>query len=715
VAKTLFSSSWYRVADLKPRLRDQAEIHRQRFRKQTWYILQDHQSGRFHRVSPAAHLLICLMNGRRTMREIWELAGERLGEDQPTQDETIKLLSQLHSSDLVHGDIPPDMGELEHRSARQQRQNIMQRVKNPMSLRFPLLDPDGFLDATLGLVRPIFTPLGFLVWVALTITAIVLAVVHWAELTENLGDRVLVAQNIALMAVVYPVVKAIHELGHAYAVKIWGGEVHEIGLMILVFMPVPYVDASASSAFRDKWRRAVVGGAGIMVEMLLASLALILWLNVEPGLVRALAFNVMLIAGVSTVLFNGNPLLRFDGYYVLSDIVEIPNLGTRANRYLFYLIQRYLFGIEDLDCPATARGERAWFVCYGIAAFFYRITIFVGISLFVGTKLLGVGVLLAIFAAINTFIMPLVKGVKFVASDSRLKDRRRRAVGVCAAVSAVILIAVLVVPVPYATIAQGVVWAPERAALRASAEGLVTEVLSLPNSRVTAGKALIRAEDPELGGRIAVLEAQLRELRLRLDSIKLVDLIQAEMLRDQIVNAEAARDLLRERHKGLTLRANWDGRFIVPRAADLPGRYVNQGELLGYLVEDGDTVVRVVVPQADIDMVRHRTRKVEVRLSWSLKEILPATVKREVPSAVDDLPSMALSTQGGGDVAVDSSNPEAPRALERIFQFDLGLKHKIPENFIGGRVYVRFDHGNEAVASRMFRSLRRLFLSHFRV
>lgn len=715
MAKTLFSSSWYRVADLKPRLRDHAEIHRQRFRKQTWYILQDHQSGRFHRVSPAAHMLICLMNGRRTMREIWELAGERLGDDQPTQDETVRLLSQLHSSDLLHGDMPPDMAELAYRSARQERQNIMQRVKNPLSLRFPLLDPDRFLDATLDLVRPIFSPLGFLAWLALALTAIVLAVVHWGELTEDIGDRVLVAQNFAIMVLVYPLVKAIHELGHAYATKVWGGEVHEIGLMILVFMPVPYVDASASSAFRDKWRRAVVGGAGIMVEGALASLALILWLNVEPGLVRAVAFNVMLIAGVSTVLFNGNPLLRFDGYYVLCDIVEIPNLGTRANRYIFYLIQRYVFGIEDLDCPATARGERAWFVCYGIAAFFYRITIFVAISLFVGTKLFGAGVILAILAAVNMFISPMIKGVKFVASDGRLKDRRRRAVGICAAVIVVILVSVLVLPLPHATIAQGVIWMPERAALRAQAEGVVMELLSSPNTRIEAGKPLIQLEDTELGGRIAVLEPQLRELGLRLDAIKHVDRVQADMLREQIVNARASRDLYRERQQDLTVRAGWNGRFIVPQAADLPGRYVNQGDLLGYLVEDGDTVVRVVVGQADIDIVRQHTRKVEVRFAWRMGEVFPAAVKREVPSAVDDLPSMALSTQGGGEVAVDSSNPEAPRALEKLFQFDLGLKRTIPANLIGGRVYVRFDHGNEAVAWRMARALRRLFLSHFRV
>jgi len=129
-------------------------------------------------------------------------------------------------------------------------------------------------------------------------------------------------------------VKALHELGHAYALKHWGGEVHELGLMFLVFLPVPYVDATGSASFGQKWQRALVGAAGIIVELLLSAIALFIWLNAEEGLVRAFAFNVMVIGGVSTVFFNGNPLLRFDGYYILSDLVEIPNLGDRSKRYL---------------------------------------------------------------------------------------------------------------------------------------------------------------------------------------------------------------------------------------------------------------------------------------------------------------------------------------------------------------------------------------------
>ena len=246
MAQSLFSPSWYRVADFRPRLRSHAQLHRQKFRGQTWYILQDHQNGRFHRCSPAARHMILLMDGRRTVREIWELTGERMGNDQPTQDETIRLLAQLHSSDLLLGDMPPDMAELAERSERQGRRELLARVKNPMALRFSLVDPDRFLEASVELVRPVFSVTGFLLWLALVVSGAVVTILNLPELMSGVADRVLTVENALLMLLVYPFIKALHELGHAYATKVWGGEVHEFGIMFLVLILVGSVVAAIS-------------------------------------------------------------------------------------------------------------------------------------------------------------------------------------------------------------------------------------------------------------------------------------------------------------------------------------------------------------------------------------------------------------------------------------------------------------------------------------
>ena len=199
--------------------------------------------------------------------------------------------------------------------------------------------------------------------------------------------------------------------------------------MLLVLMPVPYVDASSASAFREKRKRMVVGAAGIMVELFLAALAMFVWLDVEPGPVRALAFNVMLIGGVSTLLFNGNPLLRFDGYYVLADLIEIPNLG-----HALAAVSRLSGPALPLRRHATPRrrarrtGERAWFLFYGIASFVYRMFIMFVIILFIAGKFFVVGVLLAIWAVAMQLVWPLVKNLGFVLNSPRLNRKRARAV-----------------------------------------------------------------------------------------------------------------------------------------------------------------------------------------------------------------------------------------------------------------------------------------------
>ena len=349
MAGTLFSPSWYRVAGLKPRLRTHVDIHRHSYRGTIWFVLQDHSSGRSHRLTPAAYAFIGLMDETRTVQNIWDLCNERGGRDAPTQDDVVRLLGQLHAADALICDVPPDTRELFRRFQRQRRQTWRQRLWTPLAIRVPLFDPDAFLERTAFLVRPLFGRLGALIWLAVVTAGLVLAGLNWSTLTEDVVDRVLAPQNLVLLWFVYPLVKAIHELGHAYATKIYGGEVHEIGVMFLVFVPVPYVDASAASSFPDKRQRMAVGAIGIGVEMLLAAVAVFVFAHATIGLVHAIAYNVILIGGVSTILFNGNPLLRFDGYYVLTDALELPN-SVPTCEPLFGLPHRAL-------CLWFARGE----------------------------------------------------------------------------------------------------------------------------------------------------------------------------------------------------------------------------------------------------------------------------------------------------------------------------------------------------------------------
>jgi putative peptide zinc metalloprotease protein len=713
--KSLFSSSWYRVADLKPRVRSHTAVHRQVFRGKIWYILQDHQTGRFHRLSPIANLMLCLMDGRRTMRDIWEAAGRKSKDDPPTQDETIHLLAQLHGADLLQGEIPPDFQEMAERSEKAVQRRLMQRLRNPLALRLPLFDPDWLLDMAAPLVRPLFSIYGFLGWLALVLTGVTLAVLHWPELTSDVADRVLATENVALIMCVYPIVKSLHELGHAFATKVWGGEVHEVGIMLLVFIPVLYVDASASAAFRQKHRRVIVGAAGIIVEMALAAIAVMVWIHASPGLGRTVAFNIILIGGVSTLLFNGNPLLRFDGYYILSDLIEIPNLGTRGNSYLLYLAQKYLFKIDSLETPVASAGEEKWLIIYAVLSFCYRLVVSIGIALFLSVRMPAIGIVMAIWAIGVIAVWPVIKGIKFLATSPRLRGQRRHAFAVVGGILAAAAIFLFVIPLPYATVAEGVIIVPDQAEVRAKTEGFVTAVSAAPGATVTPGQTLIKLADPTLDAQVAVITAQLDETHQRLDAVRQIDRVQAEMFADQATHLADKLATFQKRRRDLTVASDQPGRFVLADAGDLPGRYFKRGELIGYVISNINPVVRAVVPQSDVDLIHRRATTVEARLIEDPATSIPARILRETPAAQQDIPSLALTTRGGGSIALDPSKTQHPQALFSLFQLDIQLLDPVPMRTQGSRVYVRFAHGAEPVAWRMLRSVRQFFLGQFRV
>ena len=265
------SDAWYRIEQVVPRITREAQIHRQRYRGSAWYVVRDPASGRLHRFTPAAYLIVSLMDGQRNVDQIWRQAVQRLGDDAPSQDEVLDLLSRLHGADLLVANVAPDAADLLSRERKQRRSVWLRNLGNPMSLRLPLWDPDAFLERTLPPLRGLFSRWGAALWLALLVPALLLAGTHYDALTGNLSDRVLALDNLMLLLFVFPAVKAVHELAHGYAVKSGGGEVHEMGLMFLVLAPVPYVDASASTGFRSKAARAGVAAAGMMAELALAA------------------------------------------------------------------------------------------------------------------------------------------------------------------------------------------------------------------------------------------------------------------------------------------------------------------------------------------------------------------------------------------------------------------------------------------------------------
>ncbi len=715
MSEAFFSPSWYRVATLAPRLPSHAQLHRHQYRGQLWYVLQDRSNERFHRFSPAAYAFIGLMDGQRTVQDIWELSSTKMGDEAPTQPEVVQLLSQLHAADVLQCDIPPDIAELLHRHERTQQKKWQRRAMSIFAWQFPLFDPERLLQTFVSLVRPFFGWAGAVLWLCIVTPAVLIGAAHWSDLTANIIDRMTTPQNLLLLWLLFPIIKALHEFGHAFAVKVFGGEVHEMGIMLLVFSPVPYVDASASSAFPSKWQRAIVGAAGMIVELVIASVAMFVWVSVEPGTVRMLAYNTIVIAGISTVMFNANPLLRFDGYYILADLIEIPNLRQRGNTYLGYLCERYLFGLAEAPVPQAAPGERTWFVGYSVTSFIYRVLVVFAILMFLTDQFFALGMFFAVLTAFTWFVLPLGKGLSYLFTSPRIRRVRGRALAVTSGTMAVIVVALCLIPVPFRTRAEGVVWIPEEAIVRAGADGFVRQVVAIPGSSVSRGDVLVRCHDSVLTTQVTVLEAQLREIEARIREQTSENIVKAKILEEEKGYIEEKLARVREQARDLVISAKVAGTLVLPRAEDLPGRFVHRGDVLAHVVDLNTLTVRTIVDQTDIDLIRYGMKAVQIRFSERLASPIDAAVKRLVPAASDELPSLALGSEGGGQVPMDPKDPKGQKAMRKVFQMDLQLPVELGVVNVGGRVYVRFDHGWESLMTQWYRQGRQLFLSRFNV
>jgi putative peptide zinc metalloprotease protein len=707
----LFSPHWYRIADLRPKLRRDADLHIHRYRGRAWYVLEDRASGRSHRLTEAACHLLGLMDGRRSVDEIWQSTEDKFGDAAPTQQETIELLSQLHAADLLHSNVSPAIEELLRRFRSGKTRKWKQRLMNPLAVRMPLFDPNDFLDRTIRYARPFLTRGGFAVWLTVVASAGVLAASHWSELSGVVLDELITPRNLLLVWLCYPIVKLLHEFGHAYAAKRWDCEIHEMGVMFLVFIPVPYVDASTSAALPERYRRLSVAAMGIMVELFVAALAFFVWTVVEPGAVRTLAFSIMLISGASTLMFNGNPLLRFDGYYVLADLIDIPNLASRSRQYAGYLVRRYVFGVPDAQSPVMIASERAWLAAYAVSAFAYRMVIMFVIILYVASEYLVIGMVLAAWATVTQILLPTGRQIALLVVDPHLARRRARVLGMTAAGLAVAVSILFVLPAPLYTRTDGVVWAPDESEVRAAADAVVEQLIAVPNRLVEEGEPLLLTDDPDLAARIAVLDAELLEARARYNSLRSTEQVDAEIVLEEVRTIEAKLVDARQRFAALTIRSPTRGVFLIDRPQDFIGRYLRKGELVGFVADLSRATVRVAVTQDDIGLIRANTERVDLHFAGDIGKPVEAHIRREVPAASHRIPSAALGVSGGGVLAVSPDDPDGTRTIETVFHVELDVER--PVERIGARTYVRFAHGYEPIGRQWFRRFRQLLLRQF--
>ncbi|WDE01402.1 HlyD family efflux transporter periplasmic adaptor subunit [Thalassomonas actiniarum] len=726
VSKPGQGDNWPMVKGMKFCLAPHIQVYPQCYRGESWFVLRDLTKGRHLRFNALAYEVIGRLDGQRTLEEIWQqlplTSGEQVTAEAPpdgqalekhllNREDMLHLVAQLHAIDALKGELSVPVETMLKRDKQARHHRWQQKLLNPLALRFSLFDPDRFLNAAIRWIKPLLSKAAFLIWLLAVLLAAMLALANSTRLSQAISHDLMTVQNLLLLWLLYPLIKACHEFAHAFVVKFWGGEVHDMGITLLIFMPVPYVDASSAWTFREKRKRILVGAAGIMAELFLAALGLFAYLAVEPGIVSQAALFTFMTGTISTVLFNANPLLRFDGYFILQDQLEIPNLASRASRYYLYLLQRYLFASPLAQSPVTASGERGWFLCYGAGAFFYRLFMLTVIVLFLLKDYLIAGVVLAVWAISLQILLPLWRGFSFLLASEKLAGHRIRAVTAMTGILVLFTCALFFIPVPHTSFAQGVVWVPEQAQIYAPGDGFVETVYLASGTPVEADAPLMEMKSAVLDKNIAVLKAKLKLLKIERQKALKDQPVQLEIIREEASAIEAELAQLQQQKSAFSIKSGQSGVFVLPGDKQLAGQYLQQGELIGYVISPEHLIIRAVVSQSDIGLVRKRNNTVQIRLAEDLNQVIDTQILKMTPAGSKQLPSLALSVEGGGKVVVQRGEDGVMSSKQAMFQIDLALPEGLAVSGLGGRVFVRFDHGSEPLAQQWLRRGRQLVLS----
>lgn len=722
VDRPTFHESWSRVATLRPRLRETARVRRQPARGLVWRVVEDSAGLRWFRMSDPAWRFVGLLDGRTTVDEAWRAACGELGDDAPTQGEAIQILSQLSEANLLQGDLPGDAELLFQRQRKRSARERRSQLASLLFLKVPLVDPDRWLTRWTPAVAWLYTPVGLALWLAL------LAIGGWrlagrgAELASA-GAGALAPSNLPLLFVVWVIVKTAHELAHAFACKaigrrVGGGEVRSMGLLFMLLLPVPYVDASSSWAFRGVRSRVLVASAGMMSDLALAAAAAILWTSTPEGsTLHALAHNAIIVAGVATLLFNANPLMRYDAYYILADLTQTPNLAQRSTEQLKHLARTLLFGVRRARGPAHSRGEAWWLGVYGALSLAYRLVVYVGLALFIAGQQLLLGLAILLCAAVTWVALPAGRFVHYLLTSPELDRSRPRAALATLGVAAGAFTLLGLVPAPDRVRAEGVVEPAEFAIVTVGSEGFARE-WTPSGAPVKAGDALLVAESAQWRARRDELEAESRRVELERRAALRDDFAAAQRLGEQL---DAVRDQLRfaeETLDRLTARAPIDGVWIAPGIDRVADGYVRRGDTLGMVAPLDAMVVRAVADQrasGELERAAAPGAHVSVRAKGRPESGGSGHVELAAPAGQSRLPSESLGFGAGGgfETRVEEGGSGVSRTAEPVFEVRIALEpgHDLRA---GQRVVARFELPWKPLAAQWWRDARRALQQRFR-
>ncbi|MCE9605264.1 MAG: hypothetical protein K8U03_10225 [Planctomycetia bacterium] len=615
-------------------------------RGELFYFVEDPLRNKFFRLGKAEHALFLALDGTRTLAEAAAHTASASGSQALTQDEAVLLGEWLVRSGLASSDIglasrSPTMSQV---PTRHDRWNLW-------SFRITLGSPDRALETLDPFGRFLFGRTFLVLWFAILAAALLQALTAWPMLAKNSPIDWGWQGALSLFAA-WCGLKILHELAHAIACRRFGGNVGNVGLAFVLGMPSPFVDVSTICRVPDKWKRIVVSLAGIYIEIFVAALAMIAWSAFEDPLVRQGALAVVWAAGIGSVIFNLNPLMRFDGYFALSDAMEMPNLSAVGQEESWRLLRRFLFGIDEAEISAKGR-RPAWVAWYGIAAMLWRTFVLGSLLLLAIAKLGAFG---TIFISIPLFLAWLAKRRtlrrSLIRGGANVGRNRQRQAATCTALGLLSAILFYCLDPSTKELAAVVDYEPLEV-VRAGTAGFVRQVFVCDGEQVFAGRKIAELDNAELLAEIGQVELAIEQstIRSRMHrQAKTTSKEQTERLQRQVLETE-----LRELHhqrEGLTIVAATDG-TIVSRGIDrYVGLRLEKGDEIASIAGDSAKTLKIAVPQRLVTAIANaEDRTADVLIHGHRK---PVSIRLATcdPQASTRLIHPAMSVEHGGMLSI---------------------------------------------------------------
>lgn len=645
---------------LKVKLRADLVVQPQFYEGMTHYVIKDPLALKYFRFKIEEYFLLQQFDGKQNLQDVKKAFERKYRPQTISIEDLTRFVAQLHEAGIILVDSPEQAKVLIRRRRKNRWRKVWAFLANILFIKIPIIDPERLLTWMYPYFRWIFTSYFVTASVGLMLAALTLVISQWALFYSKLPEFQSFFNwwTIFSFWISLAIVKIIHEFGHGLTAKHFGGEVHEMGMLFLVLTPALYCDVTDSWLLPNKWHRIWISAAGIYVELFLASIATFVWFYSEPGLLNSLSMATMFICSINTVLFNANPLLRYDGYYVMADWLEIPNLRIKSTQFFAYLIQEKVLGLEIPVQSYLPRSRRFLFVTYAIASYVYRWVVTFSIIYFLSQvlkpyKLQSISYMLATGALVPLLGMPVYQIVKFLRTPGRLrKVKKARTAGF--AVAAVALVAgILLIPTPLRIQGTLVLTAAKPDEIYAEVEGQLVELNVRDGEWVTRDTVIAKLINPEKQKELVQKQAD-----------HAINFAKAQwynqsperehraLARQHLQAAEELEPILQkinEQIGKLTLVAARDGQVMGVPHPETVGQVLKPGKPFCEVGDPHHIEAHMIVDQADVDLIR-RGGRAWVKIYGRSETTYLSEVSEIAKRSRDEIPP-ELSHDAGGEIA----------------------------------------------------------------